>query len=123
MTSYLAPLAAVGAVAGFIGSMLFRAALPFGASVTGGFVGGLIGACVSFVMTIVGCFIIGFIINALAPTFGGRQDSNQAFKTAVYSYTPGLVAAVLADSSAPRVARRHHRRRCTGSTCSTSVCR
>ena len=46
-------------------------------------------------MTIVGCYIISAIIDALAPTFGGRKDSTQAFKVAVYSYTPGLVAGVL----------------------------
>ena len=93
--SYLAPLAAIGAVAGFVGATMLRAVLPFvGGGITG-FIAGLIGACVSFVLTIVGCFVIAFIINALAPTFGARTDFNQAFKTSVYSYTPGLVAGVL----------------------------
>jgi Yip1 domain len=95
VVGYLIPLAAIGAVAGFIGSSLLRSILPFGGSVGVGVVVGLIAAIVSFLLTIVGCFVIAFIINALAPTFGGRQDSNQAFKTSVYSYTPGLVAAIL----------------------------
>ena len=56
----------------------------------------LVTACLSFVLTIAGCFIIGLIINALAPTFGGRQDSTQAFKLSVYAYTPALVAGILA---------------------------
>lgn len=92
--SYLAPLAAVSAVAGFIGSTVLRSILPFG-GISIGFIGGLIALCISFVMTIVGCFIIAFIINALATTFGAKPDFNQAFKTSIYSYTPGLVAGVL----------------------------
>lgn len=95
VTSYLIPLAAIGAVAGFIGSTLLRAVLPFG-PINIGLGAGLVAACLSFVLTIVGCFVIAFIINALAPTFGGRQDTNQAFKASVYSYTPGLVAGILA---------------------------
>jgi hypothetical protein len=35
------------------------------------------------------------IINALAPSFDGQKDSAQAFKVAVYSYTPAWVAGVL----------------------------
>ena len=93
--SYLAPLAAIGAVAGFIGVTALRSVLPFMGSGITGFVAGLVGACVAFVMTIVGCFVIAFIINALAPSFGATANFNQAFKTSVYSYTPGLVAGVL----------------------------
>ncbi|MBS1818478.1 MAG: YIP1 family protein [Acidobacteria bacterium] len=94
VTSYLLPLAAIGAVASFIGSSMLRAVLPFG-GLGGGIISGLIGACVSILLTIIGCYVIAFIINALAPTFGGRSDFNQAFKTSVYSYTPGLAAGVL----------------------------
>jgi hypothetical protein len=39
--------------------------------------------------------VLSYIINALAPTFGGTQNSDLALKVAVYSYTPALVAAVL----------------------------
>ena len=40
----------------------------------------LIASCLAIVFTVIGCYVIGFIINALAPTFGARQDANQAFK-------------------------------------------
>lgn len=92
---YLAPLAAIGAVAGFVGSTVVGNTVPFVGTYRAPIVAGLTGAIVAFVMTIVGCFIIATIIDALAPTFGGRKDFNQAFKVAVYSYTPGLVAGVL----------------------------
>jgi hypothetical protein len=95
VTTYLAPLAALGAVAGFIGATLLAAFLPFGGPTAIGVLGSLVAACASFVMTIVGCFVIAFVINGLAPTFGGRPDTNQALKVAVYSYTPGLVAGIL----------------------------
>ena len=94
--SYLAPLAAAGAAAGFIGSTLLASMLPF-TRASGGFtIIPLIVACLSFVLTMAGCYVIGVIINLLAPTFGGRQDSTQAFKLSVYAYTPALLAGILA---------------------------
>jgi hypothetical protein len=94
VTSYLLPLAAIGAIAGFIGRS-FVGLTVLGTTYRTPILSGLVGACVGIVVTIVACFVIAFIINALAPTFGARQDSNQALKTSVYSYTPGLVAGVL----------------------------
>jgi hypothetical protein len=91
VVSYLAPLAAIGAIAGFIGSVFLTSMLPFGGM---GLFGGLVAAVVGFVMIIVMCFLIAFIVNVLAPTFSGRQDFNQAFKATVYAYTPALVAGV-----------------------------
>jgi hypothetical protein len=93
VTGYLVPLAAVGAVAGLIGSVIVGAMIAsIGVRVP--LLASLIGAVVSVVFTVLFCFVIAFIINALAPTFGGRPDSNQALKTAVYSYTPALAAGV-----------------------------
>ena len=44
-------------------------------------------------------FILAFIINALAPTFGAQQDSNKAFKVAVYSGHAGVDCRRAADSA------------------------
>ncbi|MFN7914121.1 MAG: Yip1 family protein [Vicinamibacterales bacterium] len=93
VAGYLVPLAVVSAVAGFIGSTLLAAVLPFGTFV-GGFVSGIIGACISVLLVIVGCYIVALIINILAPYFGARPDYTQAFKTAVYGNTAGLAAGV-----------------------------
>jgi hypothetical protein len=92
---YVAPLAAVGAAAGFIGgSIVGRTGLftgtyrvPFGI--------GLALAVYTLVAAIVGVVVIGFIINALAPTFGGQKDSGRAMKVAVYSFTPAWVTGIL----------------------------
>ena len=94
ITAYVVPLAAIGAVAGFIGGSIVGTSIGFGAFRVP-LVTGLTIAIFSFVMAIVGCFIISLIINALAPTFGGTKDSNQALKVAVYSYTPAWIAGVL----------------------------
>jgi len=84
--NYALPLVAIGVIAGFIGSTLigsFR------------FATGLAVAIAAGVMALVGVYVLGLIINALAPKFGGEKNSAQALKVAVYSFTPGWVAAAL----------------------------
>ena len=89
------PLAAIGAIAGFIGGSLVGMSLPFVGTYRVPIMAGLTGAVFAFFLAIVGVFILAFIINALAPTFGAQQDSNKAFKVAVYSYTPAWIAGAL----------------------------
>jgi len=85
LKNYALPLAAVGAVAGFIGMSFLGARL----------VSGLVGAIVQVALALVGVFVLSLIIDALAPKFGGEKNSAQALKVAVYSFTPGWVASVL----------------------------
>ena len=95
ITGYVVPLAAIGAVAGFIGGSLVGMSLPFIGHYRVPIMSGLVGAAFAFVMAIVGVLILAFIINALAPTFGAQKNSAQAIKLAVYSYTPAWLAGVL----------------------------
>ena len=95
VTGYVIPLAAIGAIAGFIGGSLVGMSLPFVGTYRVPIMTGLVGAVLTFIFAIAGVFILSFIINALAPTFGAQQDSNKAFKVAVYSYTPAWIAGVL----------------------------
>ncbi|HET6281820.1 MAG TPA: Yip1 family protein [Polyangia bacterium] len=92
---YVAPLAAIGAVAGLIGRSLIGVTLPFAGTFRVPLVGSLVTAVFTFVMAIVGVFVLSLIINALAPSFGGEKNGTQALKVAVYSYTPAWVAGVL----------------------------
>jgi hypothetical protein len=92
---YVAPLAAIGAVAGLIGGSLIGFTVPFAGTYRVPLVAGVAGAVFTFVMAIVGVFILSLVINALAPTFNGQQNSGQALKVAVYSYTPAWVAGAL----------------------------
>ena len=95
ITGYVMPLAILGAAAGFIGRVVVGQSMLFMGTVRVGIVAGLVGACVTFVGAIIGVFVLSFIISALAPTFGGKPDSGQAMKVAVYSYTPAWIAGVL----------------------------
>lgn len=95
VTSYVIPLAAIGAVAGFIGGSLVGTTVPLFGTYRVPILSGLVGAVLAFCFAIAGVFILAFIINALAPTFGARKDSDKAFKVAVYSYTPAWIAGAL----------------------------
>lgn len=92
LTGYALPLAAIGAVAGFIGSWLLSAILPFAGT---SFFTGLVGALFGLGLALVMCFVMSLIIDALAPTFGGQKNQIQALKLAVYSMTPAWLAGVL----------------------------
>ncbi len=95
ITGYVLPLAAIGAVAGFIGGSIIGRSLPFVGYYRVPIVSGLVLAIFMLVMAVAMVFILSFIIDALAPTFGGQKDRAQALKLAVYSYTPAWVAGVL----------------------------
>lgn len=95
IVGYVVPLAAIGPIAAFIGGTVIGRSLPFIGSYHVPMVAGLTLAIFTYIMSIVGIFVLSFIINALAPSFGGEKNSAQALKVAVYSYTPMWVAGVL----------------------------
>lgn len=95
IAGYAVPMAAIGVVAGFIGGSIIGRSLPYIGSYRVPLFTGLVFAAFTFCMIIVGVFVLSLIINALAPTFGGEQNSTQALKVAVYSYTPAWIAGVL----------------------------
>ncbi|MEZ0332860.1 MAG: Yip1 family protein, partial [Gemmatimonadales bacterium] len=92
---YVLPLAAVAAVAGFIGMCLVGMSLPFLGTYRMGIGWGLGLAIYNVIMAVVFVYVIGFIIDALAPTFGGQKNMAQAVKLAAYSYTPAWLASIL----------------------------
>jgi len=95
LSGYALPLAAIGAIAGFIGSVLlsgmFGALGMYRPSLFYVLTNAILGVGVALVM----CVVLGMIIDALAPTFNGQKNSMQALKLAVYSYTPAWLAAIL----------------------------
>jgi hypothetical protein len=95
ITQYVLPLAGVAAVAGFIGGSLIGRTLPFvGGTYRVPIATGLGLVVFSLVTAVIAVFLISLIIDALAPTFGAQKNSAQAFKVAVYSFTPAWVAGV-----------------------------
>jgi hypothetical protein len=95
ITTYVLPLAAVAAVAGFIGMSVIGMSMPFAGTYRVGMVGGLVAAIFQVVMAVVMVFVLGFIIDALAPNFGATKSMPQAIKVAAYAYTPVWVVSVL----------------------------
>jgi hypothetical protein len=91
VTGYVLPLAALAAIAGFIGSAVIGTPLPFGGTFRMPMTWALAMLVYHLVMSVVACFVLGFIIDLLAPTFGGTKNYNGAFAVAVYAYTAGWI--------------------------------
>ena len=91
IVGYVLPLAALAAVASFISSSFIGFA---GMRLSIGY--GLAMALYQVIMAVVFVFVLGFIIDALAPTFSGQKNTLNAQKLAAYSYTPAWVAGVFA---------------------------
>jgi len=92
---YVAPLVAIGIVASFIGHVVVGVPIPLLGTVRLGIGTALAAAIVHFGLSLVAVFVIAMIVDALAPTFGGRKDALSALKVTAYSFTPGWVAAIL----------------------------
>ena len=92
-TGYAMVLAAIPAVCGFVGMSLIGMG-GFGITIRVPFVAGLVNMVVSYGLSLVGIFVLGLIIDALAPTFGGQKNAIQALKVAVYASTAALLGGV-----------------------------
>jgi len=92
-TKYALLLAAIPAVAGIIGFSIFGVSwgfysfkVPFGDSITW--------AITTYILSILGVFLIAFIADALAPSFGSTKDITATTKVIVFAYTPAWVAGI-----------------------------
>jgi hypothetical protein len=94
-TGYVMPMAAFAAVMSFIRMSVIGVNLPFGGTIRTPFVSGLFSSVLTFAMGLIGLFLVGLIINMLAPTFGGQRDQRQALKTAAYALTPAWLGTAL----------------------------
>jgi len=85
---YVAILAALPAVAGFVSTALVGtlASGRLGAGIA------LRAALTSYVLSLGMVFAMGLIADALAPRFGGRRDLHQALKLVAYALTASWVA-------------------------------
>ena len=88
--NYAAILALIPAICGLIGGAVIGGA--FGIKVPILF--GVVGAVVGYVLNLAMVFVMGLIIDGLAPSFDGQKNQTQAMKVAVYSSTAGWVAGV-----------------------------
>lgn len=93
LIGYVAVLAAIPAVAGFIGTSLV------GVSVSAGtfrvpFVMGLLNAAISYAFSFVLVYVVALIINWLAPVFRAMRSFPHALKLSAYSFTPSWLAGI-----------------------------
>lgn len=93
--TYVVPLAAIPAVCGLIGALVFGIS-GFGVTIRPSPVWIAVQAVVQFGLTLAMGYVLALIIEALAPSFGGVKDRIQAFKVAAYASTASWVAGVFA---------------------------
>ena len=91
---YAALLAAIPAIAQFIGfGLVGRRVLSFGLyrwSIGQAF----LWAVFTYITGLVTAYLLGMIINALAPNFGSKPNPESAMKLAVYGLTPAWIGGI-----------------------------
>lgn len=95
-TGYIAPLAAIGPIAQLIGYSVFGISVPFVGTYRMPIGSAITSAIVSYILALVGTYVLALIIDALAPTFNGQRSQIQALKVAAYSSTASWVAGIFA---------------------------
>lgn len=92
-TGYVAILAALPAIAGFIkGSLIGHGA--FGIMVRTPVGAGLAGMLLHYTLSLLVVYLVALIVDALAPSFGGQRSPVQALKSVAYAWTAGWIGGV-----------------------------
>jgi hypothetical protein len=91
---YIMPLAAIGPVAGMIGSTVFGYRVPMMGTFRAPIGQAFAAMVVTYLLTLGGVYVLALIIDALAPSFGGTKSQLQALKVAAYSSTASWVAGI-----------------------------
>jgi Yip1 domain len=97
-TGYVMPLAAFAAVLSFLHISVLGVSVPFAGVMRSPMAVGLESAVLYFGSSLLGLFLVGLIINVLAPRFAGTANQRQALKVAAYAFTPAWLSSVLALS-------------------------
>jgi hypothetical protein len=84
-TTYAVILAAVPAIAGWIG-FSFSSWISVGSSFGW--------AIMTYFLSLIGAFAVGYIIDAFATTFGSTKDLIASMKVSVYAYTASWVGGI-----------------------------
>lgn len=92
-TQYVMILAAIPAVAAFIG-FSFIGVSGFGYSYRVPIATGLAQMVLQYLLSLGGVYVMALIIDALAPSFGGEKSFAQAFKVAAFFPTASWLAGV-----------------------------
>lgn len=93
--NYLLILAAVPALANFLGWMIIGYNVPFARSIRLNFGESLVTALIQYGFLLLGVWLVSKVVSFFAPKFNAEQDEVKSFKLAVYSYSPFLAAGIL----------------------------
>lgn len=92
---YIAPLAAVPVICGFLGMSVIGIGLPFAGTIRTSLLGGLVGVIVRYVLSLAGIYVAALIIDKLAPKYQSTSGIVRALKMVAYASTASWVAGVL----------------------------
>jgi hypothetical protein len=90
--NYILVLAAISPVCGFVKTCLIGYAWHGFRVYRLGIGAGLTAAIVGYGMSLLAVYVLGVIVDALAPNFDGQHNRIQGLKVAAYSYTASWVA-------------------------------
>lgn len=88
-SSYVAIMAAIPPVCTFIGTAFIGVG-----SFRVGLLSGILHAAVSYVLSLAAVYVMAYVIDFLAGTFGGQKNLDSAMKVAAYAPTAGWLAGV-----------------------------
>ena len=92
--TYVVWLAAITAVADFVGSTIVGYRVPILGTYRIGFGAGFTGAVITYVLSLAGVLLAAYLTDVLALRFGGEKNFTRAVKTVAYAYTPSWIAGV-----------------------------
>jgi hypothetical protein len=82
---------AIVAVPTFLGMLIGYGFVGFGSQMLGS---AFVIAIISYILSIVGVIVFGFLLNALAPSFKSKQNTMQAMKLVSFAATPWLLLGI-----------------------------
>ena len=91
---YAIPLSAIGALARFIDIWLIGVRTPLAGVHQLPLTSALLESVASFVLGLIGIYIVSLIINGFASAFAGQRNPMQALKVAVYAATPAWLGGI-----------------------------
>jgi hypothetical protein len=94
LTHYVAVLALIPVVAGFVGWVVIGVNMPPAGMVQMPVFAGMLNAILGYGLSFILLYAVAQIVNALAPTFGGVKNFQNALKLAAYAATPSWLAGI-----------------------------
>lgn len=88
------PLAAIPAIAQFIGYALIGIRVPFIGAYRIPMGTSIFRAILYYALSVVSVYVAGFVVDALAPTFASKKGLENAMKLVAYSMVPAWVAGI-----------------------------